>query len=306
MNPAPPVTSARTAGVSHRPSRAVENLARCDHRTATEDRRRLHHRARSDLRARSEDRAPYDRREARSAPSRSTDVRRRPWPPPRRGNGRRAPTPDTSDRLRAHDAFDGPDGHRAGLTHRADGRTGANADAFDCCSIPSGAARSPSVRRDRAGTRCSSPESRCRSSRHRKRTRRARRLGARGSERPLARSTPGVRAGIASEDFGIEHVDPRVDEVGWHLVGRGLLQEGEDPPVGVGRHHPERGGVLDRRQRDGRLAAGWASWKATSAPRSRSVSTSPFTTTRRSRSNPTARAANAIAPAVSSGSGSTA
>jgi hypothetical protein len=57
------------------------------------------------------------------------------------------------------------------------------------------------------------------------------------------------------QDAGLEHVGAGVDEVGGCLVPRGLLDEGLDPAVGVGRDDPEGGRVLDGGEADGGLGA---------------------------------------------------
>ena len=75
------------------------------------------------------------------------------------------------------------------------------------------------------------------------------------------------------------------------------------PSASVGTT-PKDGRVVDRGEAMV-ASAPWRRWKATRAVMSRSVRTSPFTTTKVS-SMPAWSAAKRMAPAVSSGSGSTA
>ena len=72
---------------------------------------------------------------------------------------------------------------------------------------------------------------------------------------------------------------PALIRFGGRLVARRLLDERDHPAVVVGGHHAEARRILDRRQVDRALGAASHGGSVTSAPTSRSVSTSPFTTT---------------------------
>ena len=89
----------------------------------------------------------------------------------------------------------------------------------------------------------------------------------------------------AVEYRGLQDVGAGVDLIRRRLVTRWLLDERGHPPVVVGRYDAEGRGVGYRVQRDGALRP-FCRWKAMRELRSRSVRTSPLTTTKVSSTPP--------------------
>ena len=110
--------------------------------------------------------------------------------------------------------------------------------------------------------------------------------------------------GDPGEHGRLEHVGPRIDFVGRRLVPGRLLDKGRHPPLAVGRHDAERRGIGHRVQGDGSLGTALA----VKGDQGRQIEIREHVSvdTTKVSSTPANVAAKRTAPAVSSGSGSTA
>ena len=228
MKPAPPVTSAFTSvlrprqpGAGARPVRpAATTTAVADHR----QRRR-----------------PAPRRRSRASCPRIEPAHPGPGPDPGAGRSIDRAVAPRRPRRRPAPGLDAPSRRPgpADRTRRAGGRRRR---------------RLRRSRRERSGW----PAGTCRRASRRRASRRptpwrraapSRDQGGEGL--PLDRDPPAGRDAV--EHDGLEHVGPGVDQVGRRLAGGRLLDERDDPAVVVGGDDAERGGVVDRREGDGRL-----------------------------------------------------
>ena len=251
MNPAPPVTITCTSPPSTRRSR--RHLRR--HPGVDEPCPRGHLDVVAHHRHRRRARSPGRRR--RPGPGSSPPPGR---PAPTRAPGRSTESLDRARRARprcrrrrrwrvtvAPPATDAP------RAEQAEGRTSPRTTGAPSVHTPSATCRAPgrggpgpgAVEQVGVGLQVGGRACRCRASRRRSPWRT--RAPSAASAGNVSRSTDTRRpAGMRAEHRGLEDVGPGVDQVGGRLVGRGLLDELDDPAVGVGGDHAEPRRVVDR------------------------------------------------------------